>query len=194
MTDRPRERESVLQAALEATRAMTAAAKGVWRRVKASRALLSRARALGCTVGYGFGMAAAGFASGSCLPALSGKSLSGAPFAGHTPGRLPTSRVVREPRSRRAHAGPLPGRFSIRLARASFRVACAVSMGVYGGVLRWAVLEVRFDLRAEFGSNGRVFSRRRPAASLQSCCRSGRDVRMTVQAHADAVQLYKRAG
>ena len=89
MTDRPREREPVLQATLEATRAMTAAAKGVCRRLKASRVLLFRARASGCTVGYGFGMAAAGFASGSCMPALSGKPLSGAPFAGHTPGRLP---------------------------------------------------------------------------------------------------------
>ena len=269
MTDRPRERESVLQAT-PATRAMTEDAKGVWRRVKASRALLFRARASGCTVGYGFGMAAAGFASGSCLPALSGKPLSGAPFAGHTPGRLPirlarrlacarwgctvlygialaaAGRVCRSsipspsryPLSGTAFAPRMPGRFSIRLAmsRASFRVR---TMGVYGGVrvcvgprrshrvrvrrhhrpqrhlrcddpvastLPVGVLDLRgcpnpiacpesaFDLRAEFGSNGPAFSRRRPAASSQSCCRSGRDVRMTVQAHADAVQLYKRTG
>ena len=89
MTDRPQERESVLQAALEGTRGMTTAAKGVCRRLKASRGFLFRARALGCTVAYGFGMAGAGFASGSCMPALSRKPLSGAPFAGHTAGRLP---------------------------------------------------------------------------------------------------------
>ena len=51
-----------------------------------------------------------------------------------------------------------------------------------------------FDLRAEFGSNGFVFSRRWPAAPLPSCCRSGRNDRMTVQEHAGGVQLYKRTG
>ena len=158
MTDRPHERESVFQAALQATPAMTTATKRLLRQFRAPRrSSFSRAHALGCTVLSGFGMShtelrGSGHDTTTRRDAISGVTIWG-------------------------------------LRRCRW-----VALDPGGCANPTVCPQSAFDLRAEFGSNGFVFSRRRPAAPLPSCCRSGRNDRMTVQEHAGGVQLYKRTG